>query len=77
MIGRGVSPRIFLPDALATPVRGTVRWEGSRAMGVWGDPDNPVRLSLFEADGTVRPVTRAEMKMIRRIWPRYVWEVAP
>ncbi|MGM0584946.1 MAG: hypothetical protein ACQEUZ_09885 [Pseudomonadota bacterium] len=64
-----VSPRIFEPGSLCTPLRGAVRWEGSRALGVWGDASNPVSLHVCERDGTIRRATRAERRLARRIWP--------
>mgnify|MGYP006277915997 FL=1 len=64
-----VSARIFEPGGLCTPIAGTTAWKDGKAAGTWGDPDNPVRLHVIERNGTVRPTTRAERRLIRRMWP--------
>ena len=68
MSGR-VSSRIFEAGAPCSPLRGTVRWRGGVAAGVWGDAANPAALHVIEADGTVRPANRSERRLARRIWP--------
>ncbi len=64
-----VSARILEPGSICSPLAGTVRWDGGEAAGVWGDDANPIRLHVIERDGFIRPATRSERRLARRIWP--------
>lgn len=57
------------PGRIFRPVEGTIRWDRKgRELGIWG-VDFPARLHVEISPGDLRPLTDAEERLARRIWP--------
>ena len=50
------------------PMPGTIHWRAKASVGIWGTPECPLRLHVRLPNGTIRPASRAERKLLDRLY---------